>query len=838
MQSAATARQVPLELIEATAYVNTRWEWISTPSINHGIGPMNITPAQIDLASSLSGDSQAQISSDLAANLDAGAALVAHYHGTGSGLASYQSAVATTQGPLVANQIYSVLRTGAARTTSTGEAITLAPQPFSGSNLSAPAAASSACAATSPDYGSPACWVPADPSNYSVANRAHDYPIDMIVIHDIEGSYGNAIQLFQTPGFAASANYVVSYGGDVTQMVRESDIAWHAGNWDYNTRSIGIEHEGFAWTPGLYTTAEYNASAAIAASICSRWGVQLDRTHVIGHNEVPDPNNPGLFGGTDHHTDPGPYWNWTYYMQQAQNDAQLLPSPPHMMPDPVATNGPTSVTVSWGPARTCRPATAPITGYTVVGQPGNLTINLPASATSTTFNGLQPGTSLAFTVTATNKDGQDSATSNSSIPGRCSSANLTSSAASPQLSGTQVQFSATSTGCPNPLYQFWTLAPGASSYQIAQAYSSGSTFTWNTAGLAAGTYSVAMWARDSASPGTYRNNLGSWDGYVFSQYALTSVPCQSAGVAASPLTVGIGAPATITGSASGCPKPQYQFWLLPPGASSWQVAQPYSTSATYTLNTTGMAAGTYGVSLWVRDSSSVGTSGNSSGRWDTYSSTQLTLVPISCKSAGVSLSPAGSAQAGTAVTVTGSASGCPSPLYQFWTLAPGASSWQLAQAYSSSATYRWNTTGLAPGSYGISIWVRDSTSRGTSGNTSGRWDTYAAGQYRITSTACSGVTAGASAASVTAGTTVTITATGSGCPNPQYQFWLLAPGASSWQIAQPYSATATYRWNTTGLTLGTYRWCVWVRDSGSAGLYTNSGGSWDAYDCSQTVTVR
>ena len=478
MQSAATARQVPLELIEAIAYTNTRWEWISTPSIGGGVGPMNITQPQMGLASSLSGHTPAEIAADLAANLDAGAALVAHYHGTGSGLASYQSAVSITQGPVVAGEIYRVLRTGAARTTSTGEAIAIAPQLIPGSSLSAPVTASSTCAATSPDLGAPACWVPADPSNYSVANRAHDYPIDMIIIHDIEGSYGSAIQFFQTPGFAASANYVVSYGGDVTQMVRESDIAWHAGNWDYNTRAIGIEHEGFAWTPGLYTTAEYNASAAIAASICSRWGVPLDRTHVIGHNEVPDPNNPGLFGGTDHHTDPGPYWNWTYYMQQAQNDAQLLPSPPHMMPDPVATNGPTSVTVSWSPARTCRAASAPITGYTVVGQPGNLTVNLPASATSTTFNGLQPGTAYTFTVTATNKDGQDSATSNSSIPGRCNSATLTPAAASPQLSGTQVRFTATASGCANPNFQFWTLAPGASAYQIVQAYSSTSTFTW------------------------------------------------------------------------------------------------------------------------------------------------------------------------------------------------------------------------------------------------------------------------------------------------------------------------------------------------------------------------
>src|SRR5258708_21782950 len=186
------------------------------------------------------------------------------------------------------------------------------------------------------DY-SAATWIPAAPANFSVASRPHDYPVDLIVIHDTEVTFAEAIRIFGDPTSQRSANYIVSARGRIAQMVPETDIAWHAGNWDYNTRSIGIEHEGFAWTPGTFTTAEYQASAHLAASICSRWGVPMDRQHVIGHNEVPDPNNPGLFGGADHHTDPGPYWNWSYYMGQASSYANTLPSPPHMVLDPVAT---------------------------------------------------------------------------------------------------------------------------------------------------------------------------------------------------------------------------------------------------------------------------------------------------------------------------------------------------------------------------------------------------------------------------------------------------------------------------------------------------------------------
>jgi Fibronectin type III domain/Repeat of unknown function (DUF346) len=139
----------------------------------------------------------------------------------------------------------------------------------------------------------------------------------------------------------------------------------------------------------------------------------MDRSHVIGHSDVPDPNDTNLFGGTDHHTDPGPYWDWTYYLGLAQADANALPSPPHIEPDPKAVGGDTSVTLSWS-GRSCH---APITGYQVVGQPGNINITLPGTATSTTITGLTNWTKYTFTVTATDSYGTDVQTSNSVIPG-------------------------------------------------------------------------------------------------------------------------------------------------------------------------------------------------------------------------------------------------------------------------------------------------------------------------------------------------------------------------------------------------------------------------------------
>jgi N-acetyl-anhydromuramyl-L-alanine amidase AmpD len=724
MESAAQTRQAPLPLIEAIAYVNTRWEWIGTPSGDRGVGPMNILPSQIDQAATLSGHTRAQIGSELNANFDAGTALLAHFHTIGTDLASWQHALFSTQGAIVTGQIYDALRAGVTRTTSTGETITFSPQTLPNPAL----AVMSPAIALSSDYA-PAAWVPASASNYSVANRPHDYTVDMIVIHDIEGSYGSAIQTFQNPARHASAHFIVSYKGLVTQMVREKDIAWHAGNWDYNTRAIGIEHEGFAWTPGLYTTAEYKASAAIAASICSRFGVPMDRAHVIGHNQVPDPNNPTLFGGADHHTDPGPYWNWTYYMSQAQADANALPSPPRMMPDPVAVNGLTSVTVTWEPARSCH---APISGYTVVGEPGNLTMNLPSTATSATFAGLQQETTYTFTVTAHNSYGDDSLNSNPATPGRCATVGVTTSPASPQRSGTPIQLTAGSTGCPNPRYEFWVLAPGTTTWQLGQAYSSSPTFDVNTIGKLAGIYHFSIWAQDSASPGNGSNSLGSWDGYGSAQFTVNPAYCSAITVAAAPpSTAALGTPVAITGSASGCPAPLYEFWMLAPGASTWALAQAYSANPTFNWPTTGKPQGAYVISVWARDASSGGIGGNVLGTWDKYATVQYKLNLITCSSVTAASSPANAAAAGTPVAITGTATDCPKPVYQFWILEPGSSTWHIIQAYSSNATLQWNTAGKAAGTYRFSLWARDLSSAGTAGNSLGRWDSYIALTYSL-----------------------------------------------------------------------------------------------------------
>ncbi|WP_328319770.1 N-acetylmuramoyl-L-alanine amidase [Streptomyces sp. NBC_00388] len=154
------------------------------------------------------------------------------------------------------------------------------------------------------DYAG-AQWSAASPANYRQANRPHDYAIDRIVIHTVQGSSAMALRVFADPAHAAAAHYVVGRGGAVAQTVRELDVAFHAGNRVYNERSIGIEHEGFVDRASSYTDALYRSSARLTAEICARYGIPVDRRHIIGHVEVP---------GADH-TDPGPYWDWAWYVR-------------------------------------------------------------------------------------------------------------------------------------------------------------------------------------------------------------------------------------------------------------------------------------------------------------------------------------------------------------------------------------------------------------------------------------------------------------------------------------------------------------------------------------------
>lgn len=150
-------------------------------------------------------------------------------------------------------------------------------------------------------------WVQA--YSYTDSDRETTYDITYIVIHVAEGTYQGTISWFQYPDAQASAHYVVSKTGEITAMVCDEDIAWHAGNWEYNCHSIGIEHEGYVDDPDSFTEAQYQASANLVRWLAQRYNIQLVHpsgiapasatmsSGIIGHNQVPDPYDPSQGGG-------------------------------------------------------------------------------------------------------------------------------------------------------------------------------------------------------------------------------------------------------------------------------------------------------------------------------------------------------------------------------------------------------------------------------------------------------------------------------------------------------------------------------------------------------------
>lgn len=138
-----------------------------------------------------------------------------------------------------------------------------------------------------------------------------------VVIHTMQGSYAGSISWFQQTASQASAHYMIrSSDGQVTQMVRESNKAWHGRS--HNPHSIGIEHEGFISNPDWYTTAMYNKSSAITRQSCARYAgivcTRTPRSYTSAKLSDADYDILGHVNLTDNtHTDPGQYWNWSRY---------------------------------------------------------------------------------------------------------------------------------------------------------------------------------------------------------------------------------------------------------------------------------------------------------------------------------------------------------------------------------------------------------------------------------------------------------------------------------------------------------------------------------------------
>jgi N-acetylmuramoyl-L-alanine amidase len=379
MRAAAREFHVPVRLLLAISYNQTRWERPgSAPSLNGGYGLMDLTtrtfPADgggadptrpaprtitlgrahdtLDEAAQLLHVSSWTLKNSEWQNIRGAAAVLARYARSLAGgvvpaslddwygaVAEYSGAITAQTARQFADDVYATLRNGASLTTADGQVLDLPSSSSLNPNRAqlgrlglqsppTPSAAAVDCPSALHCAFVPAAYAqdssdPGNYGNYDKAGRPDDMlnpagqtasmKINYIVIHDTESSYDSTISTFQNPASYVSANYVIrSSDGAATEMVRPHDVTWGAGNWYINMHAINIENEGFAAQGNTwYTEAMYRSGATLVRYLAARYGIPLDRAHILGHEDVPGPTD---YYTSVQHWDPGPFWNWNHFM--------------------------------------------------------------------------------------------------------------------------------------------------------------------------------------------------------------------------------------------------------------------------------------------------------------------------------------------------------------------------------------------------------------------------------------------------------------------------------------------------------------------------------------------
>jgi N-acetyl-anhydromuramyl-L-alanine amidase AmpD len=348
--SAAQQYGVPQQLLMAISYSETHWNAHLATSPDNGdsgatesvYGPMSLyldpdgsgTVAQ---AAADLGVSVAQVETDPTTNIaGAAAVLVDDSKTTNNGkkppsndVNQWYGAVAKYVGndlyepaKWFANDVYALMQSGVDGVATDGERLSVPAQAVNPATSQIDILNLTHLQPGPSDYPNTDEWIPSGGKHYGASNRPKNgLFVQYIVIHDTEEDYPGTIRTFRNPGGCCSANYVVDgeAGGAypaVTQLVHNKDIAYHAGNYWVNQHSIGIEHVGFADAPnGYYTQKLYDASAQLVAYLCAVYNIPIDRAHILGHGSVPGPSQVYTHGM---HWDPGPFWDWAYYLNRVR----------------------------------------------------------------------------------------------------------------------------------------------------------------------------------------------------------------------------------------------------------------------------------------------------------------------------------------------------------------------------------------------------------------------------------------------------------------------------------------------------------------------------------------
>lgn len=327
-EAAARAHDVPVDLLKAISYVETRWHMVDG-EVEHegrpaGAGLLGLSGDNLALGAQAAGVSVEEARTDVTANLAAAAARLAQVAAAQgvSGddllawtpvLAEYSQNADPEAREAYANDVFDVLAVGATETAEDGTLIaSISARP----DLGLPSAGVER--AGTADYPS-SVWRPSP--NY---NSRGGHKASLVVIHTCEGSYSGCWGWLRNTAAGASAHYVVKENGaEISQLVREANRAWHvaaayecsrAGGKQCNKNgvstnsfSIGIEHAGYA-SQSSFQNGMIEASAKLTCDITRDHSIPRDRNHIVSHGQLQPWNR----------TDPGPNWPWNHYIDRVR----------------------------------------------------------------------------------------------------------------------------------------------------------------------------------------------------------------------------------------------------------------------------------------------------------------------------------------------------------------------------------------------------------------------------------------------------------------------------------------------------------------------------------------
>ena len=144
--------------------------------------------------------------------------------------------------------------------------------------------------------------------------------IKWFIVHDTQGyPVGDESVLTAAGAPVESAHGLILPSGEFVYMVPLTTTAWTPGNDPVAETSINVEISGFA--SAGYADDQYKSLAGFFRFCVARgmnvpavYTARSGKPGIIGHQDVPNPDAPGAFGGASGHTDPGPLFDWAKFI--------------------------------------------------------------------------------------------------------------------------------------------------------------------------------------------------------------------------------------------------------------------------------------------------------------------------------------------------------------------------------------------------------------------------------------------------------------------------------------------------------------------------------------------